>query len=97
MLGEARRGDAGRGRDDAPETRGRCTGCCAIAKYDERYVIPKAHRELGANLIEQQGACGLDFAGGPGTCGAVRNPAAQGNGRFMLKKSLRHPRPGTSE
>ncbi len=41
----------------------------AIAKYDERYVIPKAHRELAANLIARQGGCGLDFAGGPGSCG----------------------------
>jgi hypothetical protein len=38
--------------------------------------------------MEQQGACGLDFAGGPGNCGAVRGPAAHGNRRFMLGKSL---------
>ena len=44
--------------------------------------------------MEQQGACGLDFDGGPGNCGAVRNPAAHGNGRFMLKAEPAHPRPG---
>ncbi len=36
----------------------------AIAKYDERYVIPKAHREEAHNLEEL--ACSLDFEGGPG-------------------------------
>ncbi len=42
---------------------------CAIAKYDDRYVIPAAHREIADNLTERQGGCGLDFAGGPGSCG----------------------------
>jgi nitrate reductase beta subunit len=41
----------------------------AIAKYDDRYVIPKAHREVADNLTARQGGCGLDFAGGPGSCG----------------------------
>ena len=54
----------------------------AIAKYDDRYVIPKAHGELASQLMELQGACGLDFDGGPGNCGAIR-PAAQD--RFMVK------------
>jgi nitrate reductase beta subunit len=57
----------------------------AIAAYDERYVIPKAHGELAAELMEQQGACGLDFEGGPGNCGAV---APRANERFMLTKRL---------
>ena len=43
---------------------------CAIAKYDDRYVIPLAHREVADNLTARQGGCGLDFAGGPGSCGA---------------------------
>ena len=43
----------------------------AIAKYDERYVIPKTHGELGINPTARQGACGLDFAGGPGSCGEL--------------------------
>jgi nitrate reductase beta subunit len=42
---------------------------CAIAKYDDRYVIPLAHREIADNLEARQGGCGLDFAGGPGSCG----------------------------
>lgn len=39
----------------------------AIAKYDERYVIPKAHREQALQLEEL--ACPLDFEGGPGAGG----------------------------
>lgn len=44
----------------------------AIAKYDERFVIPKTHKEGVASLYAEQGACGLDFAGGPGSCGVLR-------------------------
>jgi nitrate reductase beta subunit len=43
----------------------------AIANYEDRYVIPKAHAELGRRLMQEQGGCGLDFEGGPGNCGAV--------------------------
>jgi nitrate reductase beta subunit len=39
----------------------------AIAKFDERYVIPKAHGELGVNPHTRQGAGGMDFPGGPGS------------------------------
>ncbi len=41
----------------------------AIAKYDDRFVIPPAHREQVADLYNEQGGCGLDFMGGPGACG----------------------------
>jgi nitrate reductase beta subunit len=38
----------------------------AIAKYEERYVIPAAHAE-DAHKLEQMGTeCSLDFEGGPG-------------------------------
>jgi nitrate reductase beta subunit len=43
----------------------------AIARYEERYVIPQAHPEAAGELAAHQGACGLDFAGGPGGCGAA--------------------------
>jgi nitrate reductase beta subunit len=43
----------------------------AIANYEDRYVIPQAHAEQGERLMREQGACGLDFDGGPGNCGAV--------------------------
>ena len=35
----------------------------AIAKYEERYVIPKAHAEQAHDLEEL--GCSLDFDGGP--------------------------------
>jgi nitrate reductase / nitrite oxidoreductase, beta subunit len=57
----------------------------AIAKYDERYVIPQAHAEL-ADRLAQHGAnagCSLDFDGGPGNCGAV-SPPPPSSERFML-------------
>ncbi|HJV46317.1 MAG TPA: nitrate reductase subunit beta [Bacillota bacterium] len=41
----------------------------AIAKYNDRFVIPPAHREQVSDLLTEQGSCGLDFAGGPGACG----------------------------
>ena len=55
----------------------------AIGKYEERYVIPKAHTELAERLMEQQGACGLDFDGGPGNCGMIADPTPD-YGKFML-------------
>ncbi|MGH2388751.1 MAG: nitrate reductase subunit beta [Chloroflexota bacterium] len=62
----------------------------AIAKYEDRYVIPLAHTELADRLMEQQGSCGLDFDGGPGNCGAISPPIAPpkraDNSRFMLLK-----------
>ncbi|MEU5846456.1 4Fe-4S dicluster domain-containing protein [Saccharopolyspora shandongensis] len=36
----------------------------ALAKYEERYVIPQAHAELAGQLDEP--GCSLDYEGGPG-------------------------------
>lgn len=60
----------------------------AIAKYDDRYVIPKAHTELAQRLSEQPGTCGLDFEGGPGNCGALPRPEESLNERFMMLRQL---------
>jgi nitrate reductase beta subunit len=60
----------------------------AIGKYEDRYVIPQAHTELASHLMEQQGACGLDFEGGPGNCGMIADPA-QANESFMLVDSAK--------
>lgn len=43
----------------------------AIAKYEDRFVIPPSHREEVADLYSEQGSCGLSFAGGPGSCGTL--------------------------
>ena len=43
----------------------------AIAKYDERYVIPQAHGELHERAAElEELACSLDYDGGPGMGGS---------------------------
>jgi nitrate reductase beta subunit len=56
----------------------------AIAKYEDRYVIPQAHAELADRLMEQQGTCGLDFEGGPGNCGAIGYESGAESEAFML-------------
>lgn len=43
----------------------------AIAKYNDRFVIPASHREEVSELYSEQGSCGLAFAGGPGSCGTL--------------------------
>jgi nitrate reductase beta subunit len=45
----------------------------ALAKYEDRYVIPPAHAEQAHSLEELATECSLDFEGGPG---------AGGNGPF---------------
>ncbi|HET9185373.1 MAG TPA: nitrate reductase subunit beta [Solirubrobacterales bacterium] len=60
----------------------------AIANYEDRFVVPPAHRELAGRLAEEQGACGLDFAGGPGSC----EPAANGNGAAAQAMAKVNPR-----
>ncbi len=42
----------------------------AIAKYDERYVIPRAHAEQAHALEELATDCSLDYDGGPGMGGS---------------------------
>lgn len=41
----------------------------AVAKYDDRFVIPTAHKEKYRNLYAEQGTTGYDFAQGYGSCG----------------------------
>jgi nitrate reductase beta subunit len=42
----------------------------ALAKYDERYVIPPAHAEQAHKLEELATECALDYEGGPGMGGS---------------------------
>jgi nitrate reductase beta subunit len=55
----------------------------AIARYEDRFVIPPAHTETARHLMAQQGSCGLNFPGGPGGC-SVQHADGHGidNGRF---------------
>ncbi len=48
----------------------------ALARYDERFVIPLAHAELARELAGLQGSCGLTFAGGPGDRAVQPDPGA---------------------
>jgi nitrate reductase beta subunit len=50
----------------------------AIAKYDERYVIPAAHAEQAHGLEELATECSLDYDGGPGMGGS--GPFGEGSG-----------------
>ena len=56
----------------------------AIAKYEDRYVIPPAHTELAGKLAEQQGSCGLDFEGGPGSCASTGSTDGYDGADFHL-------------
>src|SRR5205085_4858790 len=42
----------------------------AIAKYEERYVIPPAHAEQAHQLEELATECSLNYEGGPGMGGS---------------------------
>ena len=50
----------------------------AIAKYDERYVIPPAHAEQAHSLEELATECSLNYEGGPGMGGS--GPFGGGSG-----------------
>ncbi|MFZ5850830.1 MAG: nitrate reductase subunit beta [Actinomycetota bacterium] len=50
----------------------------AVAKYEDRYVIPTAHAEAGAHLEELATGCSLDYEGGPGMGGS--GPFGEGSG-----------------
>jgi nitrate reductase beta subunit len=50
----------------------------AIAKYDERYVIPPAHAEQAHSLEELATECSLNYDGGPGMGGS--GPFGEGSG-----------------
>ena len=50
----------------------------ALAKYEDRYVIPAAHAEPGAGLDEADAGCSLDYEGGPGMGGW--GPFGEGSG-----------------
>ena len=53
----------------------------AIAKYDDRYVIPKAHTELASRLEAEHAGCSLEggpMGGDAGGYGSVGYPAQRG-------------------
>jgi nitrate reductase beta subunit len=36
----------------------------AIANYEDRFVIPTSHREVGEDAYELRGSCGFSFGNG---------------------------------
>jgi nitrate reductase beta subunit len=77
----------------------------ALAKYEERYVIPTAHAEQAHALEELATDCSLDYEGGPGTGGS--GPFGEGSGRptpvavesfrLLKERQRRDPLPLTVE
>ncbi len=70
----------------------------AIAKYEERYVIPKAHEEQ-AHELEELG-CSLDFDGGPYEhvrVRSVRRGERPARRRWPSRRSMRSKQRQTSE
>jgi len=53
----------------------------AIGDYDDRYVIPKAHPEAGADPSALQGSCGLSFAEDPAGDFDLRDLVVEVEGR----------------
>ena len=51
----------------------------AIAKYEDRYVIPTAHAETARELEELASGCSLDVDGGPGM-GGIGGPFGSSSG-----------------
>jgi nitrate reductase / nitrite oxidoreductase, beta subunit len=58
----------------------------ALAKYDERYVIPSAHAEQAHGLEELATECSLDYDGGPGMGGS--GPFGEGSGEAYLNDPI---------
>ena len=46
----------------------------AIADYEDRFVIPTSHKELGDQAYDQRGICGFSFGAG----------CSEGNSTFSL-------------
>jgi nitrate reductase beta subunit len=53
----------------------------ALAKYDERYVIPPAHAEQAHRLEELGTECSLNYEGGPGMGGS--GPFGERSGKLI--------------
>ncbi|MEZ4588368.1 MAG: hypothetical protein R2909_18470 [Gemmatimonadales bacterium] len=64
----------------------------AIADYGDRFVVPPAHRELAGRLVEEQGGCGLDFPGGPGSCEPQAEGARDGDANGSTTMAQLNPR-----
>jgi nitrate reductase beta subunit len=66
----------------------------AIARYEDRYVVPPAHAENAGRLLAQHslGGCSLDSEGGPGMGGG--GPADEAVPGFHLRREVGADSPG---
>ena len=56
----------------------------AIANYEDRFVIPTAHRELAEDAYELRGSCGFTFGNG---CSDGRTNPSLFSGRNVGRKT----------
>ena len=61
--GVDRRGHRQAGRPHRPQIE-EMYQIMAIANYEDRFVIPTAHRELGDDAYDMRGSCGFSFGNG---------------------------------
>ena len=61
----------------------------ALAKYDERYVIPPAHAEQAHSLEELATECALDYEGGPAWVAPVPSARAPARRRRSPSRTSR--------
>jgi nitrate reductase / nitrite oxidoreductase, beta subunit len=67
----------------------------AIARYEDRYVVPPAHKEDAGRLLAQHSmsGCSLESEGGPGM-GGHGPPAHDGAGFHLQRHDSRQPLAG---
>jgi len=58
----------------------------AIANYEDRFVIPTAHRELDEDAFDLRGSCGFSF--GNGCSGGTTEPNLFGNPKKHVKTPM---------
>ena len=68
----------------------------AIANYEDRFVIPTAHRELGEDAYDLRGSCGFSFGNGcsdgrteTGLFGAPKQEGQDPDGGRLMRKTLK--------
>ena len=59
-----RRGHRQARRPDRAARSRTCTRLMAIANYEDRFVIPTAHREIDEDAYDLRGSCGFSFGNG---------------------------------
>ena len=67
----------------------------AIANYEDRFVIPTVHRELGEDAYDLRGSCGFSFGNGCSdgrtetACSARQSESQDADGGRVMRKTLK--------